>query len=209
LALKKSDSYQEVNELYKCDSLSECIDKLSIVDTLEDRHALYDSLLHVKDGPKHLVAILKDAKVDIVDLGYIIAILSSLDKRKAPIDDILDLLSVENAYIRNGAITILRDYGDEIIYFIVKSLLSPDRDIRILALNVLGDVTFKESRDLMVDLLEQEQDLNVAMTAVDYLSEIGTLEDIDLLDSLKSRFNNDTYVQFAVDRAIQCIKDDN
>jgi HEAT repeat protein len=206
LALKKNTIQNNLN-FDTCSSISECIEKIQNSTTSDQRHLLFDHLASIENGPKELVKILAQAKLDKIDLGYIIAILSSIDKKKAPIDDILDLLALENAFIRNGAISILRDYDDQIIYFIVKSLLSEDRDIRILALNVLGDVTFKESRDLMVDLLEQEQDLNVAMTAVDYLAEIGLNEDIELLENLKNRFNNDPYVSFAVDRAINCIKE--
>ena len=206
MALKKNINQNIVtNETFN--SLTECIDKLSFVKTSDERHEIFNALVLFKDGAKYLVSLLEETKLDRVDLEYIISVLSSMNRKEAPIDEILDLLYLENAFIRNGAISILRDYDDEIIYFIVKSLLSPDRDIRILALNVLGDVTFSESRDLMIDLLEHEEDLNVAMTAVDYLSEIGIHDDIRLLEKLKHRFHNDAYVVFAVDRAIKCIRE--
>jgi HEAT repeat protein len=208
LALKKNTQSKSV-EFDTCFSLEDCVNKLSHIENKEDRHSIFDSLMNLDNGPAKLVSILSDGSLDQVDSGYIIALLSSMDKSNAPIDDVLELLASEDAFIRNGAISILRDYGEQIIYFIVKSLLSDDKDVRILALNVLGDVNFKESRDLMVDLLEKEEDLNVSMTAVDYLSEIGLPEDISLLESLKNRFDNDAYVVFAVDRAISCIKDNN
>ena len=43
------------------------------------------------------------------------------------------------------------------------------------------------------------------MTAVDYMAEIGQVEDIELLSSLKSRFN-DVFVDFAIDNAIKMIR---
>jgi HEAT repeat protein len=117
----------------------------------------------------------------------------------------MDLLKEKNAYIRNIGITILQCYGDAIKYYIVKFLIGDDRDLRIFAINVLGDVNFAESREMLVELLQNENDINVAMTAVDYLAEIGEIQDIDLLESVKKRFD-DAYVVFAINNAIRQIQ---
>jgi HEAT repeat protein len=87
----------------------------------------------------------------------------------------------------------------------VKFLIGDDRDLRIFAINVLGDVNFAQSRDMLIELLENESDINVAMTAVDYMAEIGEMEDIPLLETVKSRFQ-DAYVDFAIDNAIRSIR---
>jgi len=137
--------------------------------------------------------------------SYIASLLSAMDPKKAPIEEIMNLLKVRNAYIRNLGITTLQSYGDAIRYYIVKFLIGNDRDLRIFAINVLGDVNFAESREMLVELLENEQDINVAMTAVDYMAEIGEINDIDLLESVKGRFS-DSYVAFAVDNAIRSIR---
>jgi HEAT repeat protein len=129
-----------------------------------------------------------------------------MDAQDAPIEKIMDLLKLNNAYIRNLGISMLRAFGDSIKYYIVKFLIGDDRDLRIFAINVLGDVDFAESRDMLVELLEKEQDVNVAMTAVDYMAEIGLEEDISLLESLKDRFPGEFYVEFAVDNAVKMIK---
>ena len=129
-----------------------------------------------------------------------------MEADEAPIEMVMDLLKLDNAYIRNLGISILRDFGDSIKYYIVKFLIGDDRDLRIFAINVLGDVDFPESREMLVELLESEEDINVAMTAVDYMGEIGEEEDIPLLESLKERFAGEVYVEFAVDGAIKLIK---
>ena len=137
--------------------------------------------------------------------SYIASLLSAMDPKNAPIEEIMNLLKVRNAYIRNLGITTLQSFGDAIKYYIVKFLIGNDRDLRIFAINVLGDVNFAESREMLVELLEHENDINVAMTAVDYMSEIGEIKDIEVLERVKERFD-DAYVNFAVDNAIRSIR---
>ena len=129
-----------------------------------------------------------------------------MDVNEVPIEKIMDLLKLQNAYLRNLGISMLRNFGDSIKYYIVKFLIGEDKDLRIFAINVLGDVDFSESRDMLIELLETESDINVAMTAVDYMGEIGEVEDIELLQSLKERFAGDFYAEFAVNDAIKMIK---
>jgi len=54
--------------------------------------------------------------------------------------------------------------------------------------------------------LAQEDDVNAMMTAVDYMGEIGSMEDIPLLETLKVGHKDDPYVVFGVDMAINRIK---
>ncbi len=165
-----------------------------------------EKLATFDEGPKYLVKRLVDDPHITKEMAVNIAsILSKLDRKRAPIEAVMELLKVHNAYIRNLGISVLQDYGDAIKYYIVKFLIGDDSDLRIFAINVLGDVNFAESREMLVELLQHEQDINVAMTAVDYMAEIGEEEDIPLLESLKERFD-DTYAAFAVDGAIRSIR---
>ncbi|MCL4431284.1 MAG: HEAT repeat domain-containing protein [Epsilonproteobacteria bacterium] len=157
-------------------------------------------------GGEELVKLLMDNPYVHKDMASkIAATLSKMDGSRAPIESIMGLLKVRNAYIRNLGITTLQSYGDAIKYYIVKFLIGDDRDLRIFAINVLGDVNFAQSRDMLIELLESERDINVAMTAVDYMAEIGEMEDIPLLETVKSRFQ-DAYVDFAIDNAIRSIR---
>lgn len=157
-------------------------------------------------GGEFLVRLIDNEEVEKNISTKVASVISTMDPEDAPIEDIMDLLKLNNAYVRNLGISMLRDFGTAIKYYIVKFLIGDDRDLRIFAINVLGDVNFAESRDMLVELLETEQDINVAMTAVDYMGEIGEIEDIDLLESLKERFQDDVYAKFAVDGAIKLIK---
>jgi len=127
-------------------------------------------------------------------------------KRDDDFESILTMLKADNAYLRNKAITFLRDYGDSAKSFIKKLLDNDDRDIKIFAVNILGDVEYEDSRNILINFIKKEEDVNVIMTAVDYLGEIGEVEDIEILEELKIRFMSETYVHFGVDLAIQKIK---
>jgi len=111
-----------------------------------------------------------------------------------------------NVYLRNAAITYLQNSDEEAAVFIEKLLKSPDKDIRIFAINILGDVKYEKSVDMLRYFLAQEDDINAMMTAVDYLGEIGSEDDIPLLETLKVGHKDDPYVVFGVDIAIKRIK---
>ncbi len=204
MALKKA-SIGESSSFIEFNTLDECLEFYKNEDELDKKHYAIEKMVEFSNGVDELVKLLS-IEYEHNITSFIGSVLSKIEPSDAPIENILELLKSENAFVRNLAISILRDYGKEIKYYIVKYLLGEDRDLRIFAINVLGDVEFAESRDMLIELLENEADLNVAMTAVDYLAEIGEIENIELLESLKDRFNHDPYVEFGVNSAIKSIK---
>lgn len=207
MGLKKSDENQEQNEFEEFDNLRDYINFFyNNEDDFEAKNYALTKFLDFEEGPEELIEILKDTHQPREIQSFIGVLLEKIDPKDAPIEDILDLLKMEDAFIRNLAINIVQNLGEEIRYYIVKFLFSSDRDLRIFAVNILGDVNFEEARDMMIELIEKEQDINVAMTAVDYLAEIGKEEDIPVLEDLKERFNHDDYVVFGVDRTISMIR---
>ncbi len=206
MALVKKHKSQAIEELVTFDSLEEAVEFFRESDDFDEKSSALDQIAKFDGGPDVLVKKLIDKKTTKEFESRIAAILSNMPTEDAPIEEVMNLLKLDNAFTRNLGISILRDYGEAIKYYIVKFMIGDDRDLRIFAINVLGDVNFSESRDMLIELLEKEDDINVAMTAVDYMSEIGQEEDIKLLDSLKTRFDNDPYVVFSVDNAIKMIK---
>ncbi len=204
MALKKT-TYKDIVEKEKFKSLSEAVAFFESSSSYDDKNYALSEMAQFDEGYQKIAEILQ-VENDHTMIDNIGTMLSSIDGKIAPIDEILSLLKREDPYVRNIAISILQNYGDAIKYYIVKYLIGDDRDLRIFAINVLGDVKFAQSRDMMVELLESEEDVNVAMTAVDYLGEIGLKEDISLLNSLKDRFKDEFYVTFAVDNAVNAIK---
>jgi len=212
MALIKKHVAQEIKELPVFDSLEDAVEYFEADNCIDDNDCLekkdyaIDEIARFDGGGEYLISYIDNEDADKKLSTKVAAVISNMDPEDAPIEAIMDLLKLDNAYVRNLGISILRDFGNAIKYYIVKFLIGDDRDLRIFAINVLGDVDFAESRDMLVELLETEDDINVAMTAVDYMGEIGEEEDIPLLESLKDRFSGDFYAEFAVDGAIKLIK---
>ena len=206
MALVKKHTKVEVESYPALDDIETAIDFFLTADSFDAKSYAMEQMVKLDGGPEYLVEILKDISTGKAIDAEAATLLSNMDPKEAPIEAIMELLKLQNAYIRNLAISVLQDYGDAIKYYIVKFLIGDDRDLRIFAINVLGDVNFAESRDMLIELLETEEDINVAMTAVDYMAEIGEEEDIPLLEKIKERFKDDVYVAFGVDSAIRSIK---
>jgi len=206
MALVKTHVAQEVEELPTFSTLEDAIDFFNSQDDMDKKDYAIEEISRLHNGGSFLISYINNEEVDKRISTKVAAVISNMDPDDAPVEEIMDLLKLNNAYIRNLGISILRDFGDSIKYYIVKFLIGDDRDLRIFAINVLGDVDFAESRDMLVELLETEEDINVAMTAVDYMGEIGEPEDISLLESLKERFSGDFYAEFAVNTAVKMIK---
>ncbi len=205
MALVKKHVKQVVEELPEFSHLDDAIDFFNAHHEREKQDYAVEQIARLGGG-SFLISYMDDEDADKEICTKMASEISNMDVDDAPIEEIMDLLKLNNAYTRNLGISILRNFGDSIKYYIVKFLIGDDRDLRIFAINVLGDVDFSESRDMLIELLETEEDINVAMTAVDYMGEIGEVEDIPLLESLKERFTGDFYAEFAVDGAIKMIK---
>ena len=137
-------------------------------------------------------------------IDYAFANFDVKPKRKEDFEEMFKLLKSDNAYLRNAAIEFLKHYGKEAKGFLEELMDSEDRDIRIFAINILGDVRFEDSLDMLRRFIVKEKDINALVTAIDYLGEIGDKSDIALLESLKNETDDD-YVKFAIDLAIKRI----
>ena len=206
MALVKKHEIQDIVELESYATLDEAIEAFNSEEADADKDYIIEEIVKFHSGGDFLIEYINQEDIDKNISTKIASCISSMDPDEAPIEKIMELLKLDNAYVRNLGISMLRNFGTAIKYYIVKFLIGEDKDLRIFAINVLGDVDFSESREMLVELLQTEEDINVAMTAVDYMGEIGEVEDIVLLESLKERFASEFYVEFAVDGAIALIK---
>ena len=127
-------------------------------------------------------------------------------KRDADFAEMFEMLKSDNAYLRNQVIIFIQNFGKEAKEFMKKLLSDSDKDIRIFAINILGDVRFDDSVDMLRYFLVQEGDINAMMTAVDYLGEIGNADDIELLESIKASHKDNPFVVFGVDMAVERLR---
>ena len=206
MALIKRSEKTEQEKLPEFKSLEEAIIFYENTEAFDKRSYALEEMAGFKDGGHFLVDKLIEHDTHKDTAARIAAVLSNMDPKDAPIEEVMELLKLSNAYVRNLAISILQDYGEAIKYYIVKFLIGDDYDLRIFAINVLGDVDFAESRDMLIELLEGEENINVAMTAVDYMAEIGQPEDVALLKRVRERFKDESYALFAIDAAIESIE---
>jgi len=142
----------------------------------------------------------------IKDHIYINFVFTNFDikpKREEDFNKLFEMLKSKNAYLRNSVITFLQEYGKEVIPFITILMNDADRDIRIFAINILGNVKFEDSIEMLRAFIAKEKDINALMTAVDYLGEVGDEKrDTPLLNALKQEYKDEPYVIFGVDLAL-------
>jgi len=181
--------------------------------TLEDESARLDALNYIL-GHQEISYVL-DMLLDMYGsnnskdhylIDHSFANFGKKPKREDDYNILFKLLKSNNAYLRNKAITFLQDYGEDAKSFIKKLLTNSDNDIKIFAVNILGDVKYEDSRDILIELIQNEQDVNVLMTAIDYLGEIGEPKDISILEEIKNNFSSEPYVCFGIDVAIDKIR---
>jgi hypothetical protein len=154
-----------------------------------------------------LSKLFKDNRVEdnkYIDAAFIA--FKTKPKREKDFEELFKMLKSDNAYLRNAVISFLQEYGEGAKPFIEKLMHDSNRDIRIFAINILGDVRYEDSIDMLRHFIVQESDVNALMTAVDYIGEIGTQSDIELLEAIKRAHCEDAYVEFGVQMAIDRIK---
>lgn len=199
IEFRKFDEFPQAQKVFEDNSLS-VDERIEALEYILDHKEMYYVL-------KMLSRLFTNNSTNVHPLiDYAFANFQIRPKREEDYNEIFLMLKSEDAYLRNMAISFLQNSGEDSIEFVEKLLDNKDKDIRIFAINILGDVKYAKSVDILRYFLAQEDDINAMMTAVDYIGEIGTKEDIPLLETLKVAHKDDFYVCFGVDTAIDRIK---
>ncbi|WP_456434224.1 response regulator [Thermosulfuriphilus sp.] len=93
------------------------------------------------------------------------------------------MLSSPEAFIRNGAIDLAQDIGNQLLPQLANLLEDPDKDIRKLSLDILAHVETPEAEPLLLKALE-DKDPNVRMTAAEYIGQRGLEAGIPRLEEM-------------------------
>jgi HEAT repeat protein len=118
---------------------------------------------------------------------------------------LVDCLRSEDASLRNEAIEAMKLLPAEVAPIMGKLLKDPDPDVRIFTVNILESLRHEQVEEWLKEVIEEDLHVNVCATAVDLLSEVGSVRTLESLKKLKSRFPNEPYICFAADLAIKRI----
>jgi len=196
---RRFDTFPEAQSVFE-DENADSTDRLEAIDYMVQHQEIY-YILQV------LSKIFKESRVqDNKYIDYAFSGFKVKPKREKDFQEMFHMLKSDNAYLRNAVITFLQEYGDEAKEFILQLMDDKDKDIRIFAINILGDVNYEESVEMLRRFIVKEEDINALMTAVDYLGEVGNKTDIELLEAIKQDKKDDDYVKFGIDMAISRIK---
>ena len=111
MALVKRDQKSEVKKLPTFESLEEAISFYENTEAFDERSYALEEMAKFKGGTHFLVDKLIEHTTHKDTASRIAAILSQLDPKEAPIEQVMELLKLPNAYVRNLGISILQDYG--------------------------------------------------------------------------------------------------
>jgi len=172
MALKKIDNQEhDVREFKEFDEAREVFEDSS--KSIDERIEALDYILRHQEIHfvlRILSELFKENRVEDHPLiDYAFSNFSTKPKREDDFDEMFKMLKSDNAYLRNMAIKFLQEFGVEAKPFLEKLMNNEDKDIRIFAINILGDVRYEDSVDMLRYFILKEKDINAMMTAVDYL----------------------------------------
>lgn len=205
MALIRSQKEYSIN-LAELKTPMECLEYFNNQTSIEQKHHALDKLKTMQGGELVLLSILIDGETDPINTNYIASILSKAKLNLDLVDGLFSLLESENAHIRNIAVEILQEQGDNLNPFFEKYLQTNLRDTKILIANILRNSKLKKSREYLLQMIQTEQDINVVLTCVEYLGEIGKKEDIKVLEQILQKFSANEFASFAIQRAIKEIR---
>lgn len=123
------------------------------------------------------------------------------------ISGLMECLHSDEASLRNEAIEVLKEIPDEVAHVIEKLLSDADSDVRIFAVNILESLRHQNVEKWLMTVIENDTHVNVCATALDLLSEVGTIASLSALQKLKARFSGEPYITFSADLAIKRIQE--
>ena len=122
------------------------------------------------------------------------------------VDALLPLLRSEDASLRNDAIETLARMPKAVAPRINALLADPDVDVRIFAVNLLGELRHPNVPAWLSQVLGTERDVNVVAAAIEVFAEVGEPAHVPLLEATRRRFGDVAFIGFAVAMTIERIQ---
>ncbi|EIW00940.1 HEAT repeat domain-containing protein [Thermoanaerobacter siderophilus] len=133
------------------------------------------------------------------------SIVSSLTKigSKNVAELAVELLKSDDAYLRNVGVEILATIGDSALEIFERMITHPDKDVRQLVVNAIGEGQLKEAAMILRKVIEEDEEENVVAAAVEYLGEIGgSDEDKKAIKQALNRFSS-PFFQYVAEVALK------
>ena len=185
------------------ESYTEIMKKLDSEDKEEVREAVFAAGdMEYQEAVPKLAELLKSDHMGIQEAAELT--LRRFGGQKT-IQGIIPLLWSEEPHIRNVAMDILRDIGDQDIDSILELLNNQDSDVRIFAADILGCIESVMIVRPLCNTLIEDPDPNVRHQAAISLGELGNQ---GASNCLKQALNDQEWIQFAVIEALNKIKDE-
>jgi HEAT repeat protein len=128
---------------------------------------------------------------------------------QASVEAVLPHLRSEDANIRTGALDALRAMPRTVEPLLPLLLSDPDADVRILACDLVRNMSGDEAPQRLHTLLETEGEPNVCASAVEVLAEIGDAKALPALTQCAARFPDDPFLGFAIEVAVERLRAQN
>jgi HEAT repeat protein len=115
------------------------------------------------------------------------------------------LSSLSDAAVRSSAIEALQGLPEAVGPFVAGLLQDGDSDVRILASELVRNLSAEKATRILCSLIEGEQHPNVCAAAIDVLAEVGTPAALPALHACAKRFSETPFLPFAISVAISRI----
>ena len=152
-----------------------------------------------RDGIPYLVELLKSNNVGIQEAAELA--LRKLGGEES-VEALISLLWEEDVAVRNVAIDILRDIGDQGLYILINLLEEDDSDIRIFVVDILGYTNNLMVVKPLCEILSRDPNPNVKSQAAISLGRLGCLEAVSCLEQA---LNDEDWVKFSAIEALKKI----
>lgn len=117
---------------------------------------------------------------------------------EASFDAVLPLLRSDNAKLRSGALDTLKAMPVTGAVRLGALMNDPDPDIRILACELARDITSNEAQRALRAVIETDPLANVCAAAIELLAEIGSQDDLPIIERCLKRFPDESFLAFSV-----------
>jgi len=166
-------------------------------------HAGAPADMRISDGTKALGEAIKTE----TDLRVREAIFTSLVRIGGgeSVDVVVSCLRTDDAQLRTGALDAMRAMMGDVRPVLPDLLADPDTDIRILTCDLVRDLPPADATRLLCEVLARETNVNVCAAAVDVLADIGEAEALPFLEACSGRFDDVTFLTFAITLATERI----